>query len=75
MEHGGGVRAGIINAMVSPKVIETNKYLQDPDAMEKAILQSVKSSSAIEGIVAPFEHGAPKPIAHAKLESAVFPER
>ncbi|MCC7363379.1 MAG: hypothetical protein IT303_03325 [Dehalococcoidia bacterium] len=56
-------------------VIHTNKYLQDPEARARMILQSARSSSAIEGIHKPFAEGRPKPIARAKRECAVFPQR
>jgi Fic family protein len=39
---------------MSKKLSATNPYLRDPVQRERAVLQSVASSSAIEGIHAPF---------------------
>jgi len=39
---------------VSSKLSKANPHLRDPVARERAILKSVASSSAIEGIRAPF---------------------
>jgi len=43
---------------VSSKLPKTNRHLRDPVARERAILKSVASSSAIEGIRAPFAGSA-----------------
>jgi hypothetical protein len=39
---------------MSKKLSAANPYLRDPVRRERAVLQSVSSSSAIEGIHAPF---------------------
>jgi hypothetical protein len=39
---------------MSTKLSKTNPHLRDPVASERTILKSVASSSAIEGIRAPF---------------------
>ncbi len=39
---------------MSSKLSKANPHLRDPVARERAILKSVASSSAIEGIRAPF---------------------
>ena len=39
---------------MSSKLSKTNPYLRDPVLRERAVLKSVASSSAIEGIHAPF---------------------
>lgn len=44
---------GIIRCM-SSKLAKTNLYLRDPVVRERTVLKSVASSSAIEGIRAPF---------------------
>jgi hypothetical protein len=43
---------------MSSKLSKTNPHLRDPVARERAILKSVASSSAIEGIRAPFTGSA-----------------
>jgi len=43
---------------MSSKLSKTNPHLRDPVARERAILKSVASSSAIEGIRAPFARSA-----------------
>jgi hypothetical protein len=40
---------------MSSKLSKTNPHLRDPVARERAIVKSVASSSAIEGIRAPFK--------------------
>ena len=42
------------NFAVSSKLTSTNPYLRDPAMRERSVLKSVASSSAIEGIRAPF---------------------
>ena len=42
------------------KLSTTNRYLKDPVLRKRMVLKSVASSSAIEGIRAPFKDGAPK---------------
>jgi len=46
-------------------LVNTNPYLRDPVQRERAVFKSVASSSAIEGIRAPFRDSAlgrsPKP--------------
>jgi hypothetical protein len=39
---------------MSRKLLATNPYLRDPVQRERSVLKSVASSSAIEGIRAPF---------------------
>ena len=41
-------------------IITTNRFLKDPVLRERMVLKSVASSSAIEGIRAPFKSAAPK---------------
>jgi hypothetical protein len=43
---------------VSIKLSVANSYLRNPEVREKAVTTSVATSSAIEGIRAPFERGA-----------------
>ena len=43
---------------MSIKLSEANRYLRDPDVREKTVTRSVATSSAIEGIRAPFGRGA-----------------
>ena len=43
---------------MSRKLSATNPYLRDPVQRERAVLKSVASSSAIEGIHAPFRKTA-----------------
>jgi hypothetical protein len=43
---------------VSFKLPVANRYLRDPDVREKTVLTSVATSSALEGIRAPFILGA-----------------
>jgi hypothetical protein len=43
---------------MSSKLSKTNPHLRDPVASERAILKSVASSSAIEGIRAPFRESS-----------------
>lgn len=43
---------------MSSKLSKTNPHLRDPVARERAILKSVASSSAIEGIRAPFRESS-----------------
>jgi hypothetical protein len=49
---------------MSKKLSATNLYLRDPVQRERAVLQSVASSSAIEGIHAPFRR---RPASNGKL--------
>ena len=51
---------------MSRMLVNTNPYLRDPVQRERAVFKSVASSSAIEGIRAPFRDSAlgrlsPKP--------------
>ena len=41
---------------VGAKLSLTNRYLRDPELREKTVTRSVATSSAIEGIRAPFRH-------------------
>ena len=43
---------------MSSKLSSTNRYLRDPAVRERTVLKSVATSSAIEGIRAPFERDA-----------------
>lgn len=43
---------------MSRKLLNTNPYLRDPVQRERSVLKSVASSSAIEGIRAPFRDSA-----------------
>ena len=43
---------------MSAKLAATNRYLKDAEARRKLIFKSVASSSAIEGIRAPFKQVA-----------------
>ena len=43
---------------MSIKLSVANRYLRDPDVREKTVTRSVATSSAIEGIRAPFGRGA-----------------
>ena len=43
---------------MSSKLSKANPHLRDPIARERAILKSVASSSAIEGIRAPFREAS-----------------
>jgi hypothetical protein len=43
---------------VSIKLSVANRYLRDPEVREKTVTKSVATSSAIEGIRAPFRRGA-----------------
>ena len=45
---------------MSSKLSTTNPYLRDPVLRERGVFQSVATSSAIEGIRAPFKQGARK---------------
>lgn len=48
------------------KLINTNPYLRDPVQRERSVLKSVASSSAIEGIRAPFRDLAAETVASSK---------
>ena len=61
-------RVGMIHFM-SSKLAKTNPYLRDPVTRERIVLKSVASSSAIEGIRAPFRKTA------AKAKSASIPAK
>jgi hypothetical protein len=43
---------------MSSKLSSTNRYLRDPAVRERAVLRNVATSSAIEGIRAPFKRDA-----------------
>jgi hypothetical protein len=45
---------GRYNNNMGAKVSSVNRYLRDPDVREKTVTRSVATSSAIEGIRAPF---------------------
>jgi hypothetical protein len=65
----GGLRGATelkaYNAFMSAKLASTNRYLKDAVVRRKLILKSVASSSAIEGIRAPFKKVAAKKAARA----------
>jgi len=46
------------NLAMSPKLSTVNPYLRDPAVRERTVFKSVASSSAIEGIHAPFKQVA-----------------
>ena len=48
----------LYTAWVSTKLSVANPYLRDPEVREKTVTKSVATSSAIEGIRAPFGRGA-----------------
>ena len=52
--------AAILGHMNSTKLSQVNPYLRDPVARERGVFASVASSSAIEGIHAPFKQ-MPRP--------------
>jgi hypothetical protein len=43
---------------MNSKLSSTNRYLRDPAVRERAVLRNVATSSAIEGIRAPFKRDA-----------------
>jgi hypothetical protein len=43
---------------MSSKLSSANQYLRDPAVRERAVLKNVATSSAIEGIRAPFKRDA-----------------
>jgi hypothetical protein len=43
---------------MSSKLSSTNQYLRDPAVRKRAVLKNVATSSAIEGIRAPFKRDA-----------------
>ena len=43
---------------MSSKLSSTNRYLRDPALRERAVVRNVATSSAIEGIRAPFKRDA-----------------
>lgn len=51
---------------MTSKLSSTNPYLRDPKQRQRSVLRSVATSSAIEGIHAPFKAGA-------RLASASLP--
>ena len=52
---GAATRRKAYNAYMSAKLASTNQYLKDAVVRRKLIFRSVASSSAIEGIRAPFK--------------------
>lgn len=44
---------------MSKKLSDANPYLRDPALRDRLVFRSVASSSAIEGISAPFKHMGP----------------
>lgn len=48
------IRVGCYNTPMSPKLSVANPYLRNPIRRARMVLKSVASSSAIEGIRAPF---------------------
>jgi len=61
--------------MPSRHVITTNKYLRNSKVRAAMILQSAKSSSAVEGIYRPFEGRDLRSISFAKRDEVVFRQR
>lgn len=49
---------------MSAKLSATNPYLRDPAARQRSVVESVATSSAIEGIRAPFKK---KPVAVSRV--------
>jgi hypothetical protein len=43
---------------MSTKLSQSNRYLRDPAVRERTVMKSVASSSAVEGIHAPFRKPA-----------------
>jgi hypothetical protein len=65
-------KAACYNVGMSSKLAAVNPYLRDPVRRARMVLKSVASSSAIEGIRAPFRdmaHGARKPISAGVAKS------
>jgi hypothetical protein len=50
--------ASLYTKCVSIKLSVANRYLRNPEVQEKTVIRSVATSSAIEGIRAPFARGA-----------------
>ena len=46
---------GWYNFIMTSKLSSTNPYLRDPKQRQRSVLRSVATSSAIEGIHAPFK--------------------
>jgi hypothetical protein len=55
------------------KLIDTNPYLRDPVQRERTIFKSVASSSAIEGIRAPFRDLAKETVVSRKPKKSGKP--
>ena len=51
-------RTSLYTNWMSIKLSIANRYLRDPELREKTVTRSVATSSAIEGIRAPFTRGA-----------------
>jgi len=43
---------------MSPKLTSTNPYLRDPATRERTVTRSVATSTAVEGVHAPFKRSA-----------------
>jgi hypothetical protein len=60
---------------MSRKLINTNPWLRDPVQRERSVLKSVASSSAIEGIRAPFRDLATETVAFRKPRKSSEPRK
>jgi Fic family protein len=59
---------------MSSRLSESNPYLRNAAARKRSVLKSVASSSAIEGIRAPFKQGtktAAKPVSTSKRAGSI----
>ena len=66
LRRAGDVLGTVLIPMRSTKLSHTNPYLRDPAMRKRGLLISVASSSAIEGIHAPFKEA----LAAAKRDAA-----
>jgi hypothetical protein len=57
--------AAIIADMSRSSLAAANRYLKDPVVRRKLVVRAVATSSAVEGIRAPFKKAAKKPAASA----------
>ena len=55
---------------MSSKLPSTNRYLRDPAVRERAVVRNVATSSAIEGIRAPFKRDARSGVFSLKNDSS-----
>jgi len=57
------------------KLTSANPYLRDPKMRERTVFTSVSSSSAIEGIRAPFKQAPSQANGHALPKGRVTPKK